>query len=53
MPRRSDGARSIKKPALREAFRDRPSQNGPNKVVTNGYITTYVRNLKLGVSHSW
>jgi hypothetical protein len=32
-------------------FRYNP--NGSNKVVTNAYITTYVRNLKLGVSHSW
>ena len=29
------------------------SSNGSNKAVTNAYITSYVRNLKMGVSHSW
>jgi hypothetical protein len=31
----------------------RYNANGSNKVVSNAYITSYVRNLKLGVSHSW
>jgi len=29
------------------------SSNGSNKAVSNGYITSYVRNLKLGVSRTW
>lgn len=29
------------------------NRDGSNKVVSNSYITSYVRNLKLGVSHTW
>jgi hypothetical protein len=29
------------------------SSNGSNKAVTNSYITSYVRNLKLGVRRTW